>query len=83
MSEESISLSALARHFEYEVEVASLARQYYEEEGCPEGRALQHWVRAENEIRKRHEASVTPAEHSSANGSSMGEDLEQAMRLGA
>lgn len=44
---------AVAQHFEYEVEVAALARQYYEEEGRPEGRSIDHWLRAEREIRRR------------------------------
>jgi len=32
-------------------EIARLAHRYYEEEGRPEGRAEEHWLRAEREIK--------------------------------
>ena len=32
-------------------EIARLAFRYYEEEGRPEGRAEEHWFRAEREIK--------------------------------
>jgi hypothetical protein len=60
MSEDPSPYSAVAQHFEYEVEVAALARQYYEEEGRPEGRSLDHWLRAEREIRRRMGISKAP-----------------------
>ena len=53
MSEQHVSVSAVGRHFDEETEIAALARRYYEEEGRPEGRALEHWRRAEKEIRQR------------------------------
>jgi hypothetical protein len=53
MPEDSIALSELARHVQYEAEIATLARRYYEEEGCVEGKALDHWLRAEKEIQQR------------------------------
>jgi hypothetical protein len=34
-----------------EEEIARLAHRYYEEEGRPEGRAEEHWFRAEREIK--------------------------------
>ena len=34
-----------------EQEIARLAHRYYEEEGRPEGRAEEHWLRAEREIK--------------------------------
>ncbi len=34
-----------------EAEIARLAYRYYEEEGRPEGRADEHWLRAEREIK--------------------------------
>lgn len=34
-------------------EIAQLARQYWEEEGRPEGYAEHHWFRAEAELRQR------------------------------
>lgn len=34
-----------------EAEIARLAHRYYEEEGRPEGRAEEHWLRAEREIK--------------------------------
>lgn len=54
MSEESIPVSELARHVDFEAEVAKLAWQYYVEEDFPEGRSQEHWFRAEAEIRRRH-----------------------------
>ena len=32
--------------------VAALARKHWEEEGKPEGRAMDHWLRAESELRE-------------------------------
>ncbi len=57
MSEEHISLADLARHFEYEMEVSALAYRYYEEEERPEGRAKEHWMRAEKEVQRRKTGS--------------------------
>jgi hypothetical protein len=54
MSEDSIPVSELARHVEFEEEVAALAWMYYVEEGYPEGRSQEHWFRAEAEVRRRH-----------------------------
>ncbi len=34
-----------------EAEIARLAYRYYEEEGRPEGKAEEHWLRAEMEIK--------------------------------
>ena len=65
MPEEFVPLSALARHVEYENEVAALARRFYEEEGCPEGRAAEHWVRAEAEVHRRHASEALVAESAS------------------
>lgn len=38
---------------DFEREIAILAHQYWREEGCPENRAVQHWERAERELRRR------------------------------
>ena len=62
MPEEFVSLSSLTRHVEYEQAVSKLARRYYEEEGCPEGRALTHWIRAEEEIRRLYAAAALAEE---------------------
>lgn len=51
-------------------EIAGLAYQYFLAEGCPEGRALNHWIRAENELNAQAiveavanpEASAAPME---------------------
>lgn len=32
-------------------DISLLAYQYYEEEGCPEGCAQDHWLRAEQNLR--------------------------------
>jgi hypothetical protein len=34
-------------------EIGALAKLFWEEEGRPEGRAMEHWHRAENELRRR------------------------------
>jgi hypothetical protein len=34
-------------------EIGALAKLHWEEEGQPEGRALEHWHRAESELRRR------------------------------
>jgi hypothetical protein len=55
MSSESQSSPSFA-------EIAALAHQYYLEEGCPEGRAEAHWLRAEAWLKaKAAKASITPA----------------------
>ena len=35
-------------------EISALAQQFYDEEGRPEGKADEHWVRAQEQIRQRH-----------------------------
>lgn len=50
-------------------EITRRAREIWNEEGRPEGRALQHWLRAESELKvsiKKHQISVAPpaASHS-------------------
>jgi len=59
MSEIHPSPSAIGTHLDEEVEIAALAQRYYEEEGRPEGRSLEHWLRAERELRP-HAASSQP-----------------------
>ena len=34
-------------------EIGALAKLHWEEEGRPDGRALEHWHRAESELRRR------------------------------
>ncbi len=38
---------------DFEQEIAALAHQYWMEEGCPQDRSVQHWERAERELRRR------------------------------
>lgn len=38
--------------------VAALARKHWEEEGKPEGRAIDHWLRAESELQKANDGSA-------------------------
>lgn len=52
MSEDLASIASAARHFEYQLRIAVLAHRFYEEENCPDGRALDHWLRAEQEVRR-------------------------------
>lgn len=35
-----------------EADVACLAHQIWEQEGCPEGRALAHWLQAEAQLKQ-------------------------------
>lgn len=46
-------------HSDEEAEIAARAYRFYCEEGCPEGKANEHWMRAEREVRIRME-SVGP-----------------------
>lgn len=41
-----------------EADIARLAHQFWEEEGCPEDRSVQHWERAQRELRERYGNSV-------------------------
>jgi hypothetical protein len=43
-----------------EQDISALARRFWEEEGQPEGQAEEHWLRAEEELRKWH--GVRPPE---------------------
>jgi hypothetical protein len=54
MSEEQISLADLARHCEFEKQVAAQAYLFYLEEGCPSGKEREHWFRAEEAVRQRN-----------------------------
>ena len=36
-----------------EEEIRELAYRLWEEDGCPEGQALEHWARARRHLRKR------------------------------
>ena len=47
----------LPRHSDEEAEIAALAYRFYCEEGCPEGKADEHWTRAEREVRGKAESA--------------------------
>ena len=51
MTEEDPASSAEQSYVDQEAEIAALAYRFYEEEGRPEGKASDHWLRAEREIR--------------------------------
>jgi len=53
MKEQHPSISAVGSHFDEAVEIAALAQKFYEQEGRPEGRSLEHWLRAEQELHRR------------------------------
>jgi len=76
MNEIHPSESAVGTHMDHLTEVAALAQRYYEEEGRPEGRSMEHWLRAERELQPHF------AEHASA-APPTGEDprTEEAMHL--
>jgi hypothetical protein len=48
-------------------EVESLAYRLYEEEGKPEGRAEEHWIRAQEFIRAQRLAVAASSESSTTN----------------
>jgi len=48
---------AKPRHDE---EIRQIAYQLWQDEGCPDGRHLEHWVKAESIWRARHEAASPP-----------------------
>lgn len=48
-------------------EIAGRAEQIYRESGCVEGRDLENWVRAENELKQRSESNGVVA-NANANG---------------
>jgi len=58
MTEEHPSWSAVGVILDEETEIAALAQRYYEEEGRPKDRSLEHWSRAEREVRARHARSL-------------------------
>jgi hypothetical protein len=63
MNEEDSSSSAEGSYVDQEAEIAALAYRFYEEEGRPEGRASDHWLRAEREIRKQDQpAKLNPTQ---------------------
>ena len=53
MSVRSLPTSPIRLHSNHEAEIATLAYRYYCEEGCPEGKEEEHWLRAEREISGR------------------------------
>ena len=53
MSEEGLPSSPIRVHSDEEAEIAALAYRFYCEEGCPVGKANEHWLRAEREVRGR------------------------------
>jgi hypothetical protein len=44
-------------------DIAALARAIWEKQGCPEGRALEHWREAEELVRERWLANKQGDEH--------------------
>ena len=58
MPEQHLSISAVGSHLDEEAEIATLAYRYYEEEGYPEGRSHEHWLRAEQEVRGRTDSAA-------------------------
>ena len=54
MTEQHVSLSAVGRHFDEEIEIAAMALRYFQEAGCPEGHHPEFWLRAEREFHDKH-----------------------------
>lgn len=42
-------------------DIRQRAWQLWQDEGCPEGRAVQHWLQAEAEVQAAHACEVRPA----------------------
>ena len=42
-------------------DIAALAKSYWEEEGRPEGKAEEHWLRAEEALRQQQADALSPA----------------------
>ena len=57
MSERNLLSSSIRVHSDDEAEIAALAYRFYCEEGCPGGKAHEHWLRAEQEVRGKVPAS--------------------------
>jgi hypothetical protein len=72
------SVSAVGSHIDELTEIAVLARRYYEEEGCPEGRELEHWLRAEREL---HSHATSPAPAPEKPPAEPDRKIEEAMHL--
>ena len=53
MRDSNPPLTAVESSLDEETEIAVLAYRFYEEEGRPEGKAQEHWSRAEQEIQAR------------------------------
>ena len=74
MTEEDSSSSTDRSYVDQEADIAALAYRFYEEEGRPEGRASDHWLRAEREIRKEAQpASLNPTQAEQVFGDHGGE----------
>lgn len=55
-----------SQHLDFEQEIAALALRFWEEEGHPQDRSVQHWERAERELRER--LGNSPADGQSPGG---------------
>jgi hypothetical protein len=74
MTEEDSSGPAERSYVDQEAEIAALAYRFYEEEGRPEGKASDHWLRAEREIRKEGQpAGLNPTQAEQVFGDHGGE----------
>ena len=51
MSDQNLLTSPIRLHSDEEAEIATVAYRFYCEEGCPGGKADEHWMRAEREVR--------------------------------
>ncbi|MDB6168207.1 MAG: hypothetical protein JWM88_1071 [Verrucomicrobia bacterium] len=71
------AVSAVGAHLDELTEIAALAQRYYEEEGRPDGRSLEHWLRAERELHP-HRISQPAQEEPPSEADS---ETEEAMHL--
>jgi hypothetical protein len=80
MIEQHVSLSAVGRHFDEEIEIAAMALQYFDEAGCPEGHHPEFWLRAEREFHEKHMAR--PVAMAAAGPTAKDEEILEEMLLG-
>lgn len=75
--------SAVGAHFDDETAIAALAYQYYQEEGCPEGREQEHWMRAKEELERRRTMASpsTSTIDRASKPSKLDAQVEEAMHL--
>ena len=53
--------SAVGAHLDDETAIAALADQYFKDEGSPEGREQEYWMKAKEEVERQRRVPAAPA----------------------